>query len=163
MGDGALTRAQLDELTIEWRRWRAEQGAPIEPFNKAMGRAVPAGTTRDGALSTHDKALIKGIAAALHDEIEALKARITELEAGSMKYCGVHQPSLAYRKGHVVSYDGSAWCATRDVSVEKPGHGDGWQLMVKHGKDASTATPRNDTSATAAERTNGLHSNPRMR
>src|SRR4029450_4986883 len=94
---------------------------------------------------------------AVFEKLEHLEQRVAELESGTMKYCGVHHPSLAYRKGHVVSYDGSAWCATRDVSVERPGHGDGWQLMVKHGKDASTATPRNDTSATAAERTTGLH------
>jgi hypothetical protein len=67
---------------------------------------------------------------------KSARKRVAELESGTMKYCGVHQPSLAYRKGHVVSYDGSAWCATRDVSVERPGHGDGWQLMNSDSKPA---------------------------
>jgi hypothetical protein len=82
-----------------------------------------------------------------------------------MKYCGVHQASIAYRKGHVVTHDGSAWCATRDVSVERPGSGgDGWQLMVKHGKDAPTLSPRSETAVSAA-RNGPSHtmSNPRFR
>jgi hypothetical protein len=83
-------------------------------------------------------ALIQGVAPVLHEEIEALKAhiaaeiqkatapllaRIAELESSAMKYCGVHQASIAYRKGCVTTFDGAAWCATRDVSVEKPGRG----------------------------------------
>jgi hypothetical protein len=120
-------------------------------------------------LSARDIGLVQGVAEVIHElekQIERLEQRIVELEAGSMKYCGVHQASIAYRKGNVVTYDGSAWCATRDVSVEKPGHGDGWQLMVKHGKDApGVASPRCDAS-TAAHARNGSTlppSNPRMR
>jgi hypothetical protein len=157
MGDGALTKAQLDEVTAAWRRWRAERGEPVE--HKAMGRSAPA----EPALSPHDMALLKGISSAFHDEIEALKARIAELESGAMKYCGVHQASIAYRKGHVVTFDGAAWCDTRDVSVERPGHGDGWQLMVKSGRDMPTPSPHSDASATASQRVNGQHPNPRMR
>jgi hypothetical protein len=114
------------------------------------------------------KALMVGIAPALHElekQIAKLQARIVELESGAMKYCGVHQPSIAYRRGSVVTYDGSAWSATRDVSVERPGSGDGWQLMVKHGKDAATASPRSDAT-TAAHARNGSTlppSNPRFR
>jgi hypothetical protein len=159
MGDGALTKAQLDELTIEWRRWRAERGEPVEP--------VPAATKSvrsESALSSHDKALLRGIASAFHDEIEALKMRIAELESGTMKYLGVHQASIAYRKGNVVSYDGSAWCATRDVSVEKPGHGDGWQLMVKRGKDApAVSEPRADPAPPDARNGSFAPANPRFR
>ena len=136
MGEGALTKEQLDAANAEWLAWRKERDAPVAPKPAAKAlRTAP-------ALSQHDAALIKGIASAFHDEIEALKARISELESSSMTYLGVHQSSMAYRKGHVVTFDGSAWCATRDVSVEKPGHGDGWQLMVKHGKDAPAASPR---------------------
>jgi hypothetical protein len=121
-------------------------------------------------MDAHDiTALMAGIAPVIHAEIEALQkqiaaltARVAELESGSMKYCGVHQASMAYRKGHVVTFDGAAWCATRDVSVEKPGHGDGWQLMVKAARDA---TPRADASATASPRNGSSHSmsNPRFK
>ena len=152
MGEGALTKEQLDAANAEWLAWRKERDAPVAPKPAAKAlRTAP-------ALSQHDAALIKGIASAFHDEIEALKARISELESSSMTY--------------LVTFDGSAWCATRDVSVEKPGHGDGWQLMVKHGKDAPAASPRSDAAAAsprsdaaaASPRANGhLHPNPRMR
>jgi hypothetical protein len=93
-------------------------------------------------------AIVKGFAPVIKDEIEKaiapLVARILELENSGLKYLGVFQTSMAYRKGNVVTFDGAAWCATRDVSVEKPGSTDGWQLMIKSGRDASaaTATPR---------------------
>jgi hypothetical protein len=118
------------------------------------------------ALSSHDQGLLQGVAETLAPylkKIEALEQRVAELESGAMKYCGVHQPSLAYRKGNVVTYDGSAWCATRSVSAERPGSSDAWQLMVKHGKDAPVATLRSDTTETSSQRVNGVHSNPRMR
>ena len=78
-----------------------------------------------------------------------------------MKYCGVWQPSAAYQRGNVVTYDGSAWHATRAVAAERPGTSDGWQLMVKHGKDA--ANPRSDATAAASQRNGSLPANPRMR
>jgi hypothetical protein len=53
--------------------------------------------------------------------------------------------------------------ATRSVSAARPGSSDGWQLMVKHGKDAPTATPRSDAVATSNERKNGHFPNPRFR
>jgi hypothetical protein len=83
--------------------------------------------------------------------VKPLERRIAELEAGSMKYMGVYQPAQAYKRGHVVTCDGSAWCCTRDgVSAEKP-PGDGWQLMVKSG--IQTARPRE----------NGHYASPRPR
>lgn len=115
------------------------------------------------------KAIMAGIAPAIHDletKVAALSARITDLEAGSMKYCGVHQASLAYRKGDVVTFDGSAWCCTRSVSAERPGSSDAWQLMVKHGKDApGVSSPRSDATATSSQRNghSGVPANPRMR
>ena len=160
MGEGALTKEQLDAANAEWLAWRKERDAPVAPKPAAKAlRTAP-------ALSQHDAALIKGIASAF----KASAASV--LNVSSMTYLGVHQSSMAYRKGHVVTFDGSAWCATRDVSVEKPGHGDGWQLMVKHGKDAPAASPRSDAAAAsprsdaaaASPRANGhLHPNPRMR
>jgi hypothetical protein len=62
-------------------------------------------------------------------------------------------PLLLLLCGSVVTYDGSAFHATRDVSAERPGTTDAWQLMIKHGKDA--ASPRSDATATARPRENG--------
>src|SRR4051812_6939702 len=55
----------------------------------------------------------------LEQQVAELQNRVTELESSGLKYQGVHQASIAYRKGHVVTHDGAAWAATRDVSVEK--------------------------------------------
>jgi hypothetical protein len=121
-------------------------------------------------LSEHDRGLLKGIMdtfgpaiVALEKQVTALSARVLELESSGVKYLGVHQASIAYRKGHMVTYDGSIWCATRDVSVEKPGHGDGWQLACKSGRDA--ASPRPDASAASHPRngSGGVPANPRFK
>jgi hypothetical protein len=64
-------------------------------------------------------------------KLEQLEQRVAELEAGAMKYCGVYQPSASYQRGNVVTCDGSAFHATRNVSAERPGTTDAWQLMIK--------------------------------
>src|SRR5262245_53076792 len=94
----------------------------------------------------------------LEQKVDALSARVAELEASSLKYMGVYQTSGSYPRGSVGTQDGSAWHATRAVTAERPGASDGWQLMVKHGKDA--AGPRSET-ATANARVNGHYSRPR--
>ena len=154
--DVPLTKAQLDELTVSWRRWREEMGAPVDA-PKPAAKALPS------ALSTREKALLAGIAPIIHDletQTTELRARIAELESSTLKYCGVYQPSASYQRGCVVTCDGSAFHATRAVNSERPGTSDAWQLMVKHGKDAPTPTPRSET-ATAHPRENGHYSRPR--
>lgn len=75
---------------------------------------------------------------AVTESFQALKARVEELEAAPIRYRGVWQRADEYRRGHVVTDNGSAWCAIRNVPVgERPGSSAGWQLMVKAGKDAS--------------------------
>ena len=102
-----------------------------------------------------------GVAPHIHElekQIAALQARVDELETGTLKYCGVYQPSASYQRGSVVTFDGSA--STRAVTAERPGTTDGWQLMVKRGKDASsTPNPRSD-AAIARSRENGHYANP---
>ncbi|WP_131829894.1 hypothetical protein [Consotaella salsifontis] len=65
--------------------------------------------------------------------MEALNHRISELEQGGVKFCGVHQRALAYRKGSAVTSDGSLWIALRDASEgEQPGKApEAWQLAAK--------------------------------
>lgn len=79
-------------------------------------------------------ALAPVIAEFVGKAVEPLRARILELEKGGVKYCGVHQRALDYKRGSLVTHEGSAWCAlvdTRDV----PGRSDAWQLAVKAGRD----------------------------
>jgi hypothetical protein len=143
----------------------------LKEMQAALENAQPASfdtPTAKGApaLSSHDRGLLQGVAETLAPylkKIEQLEQRVAELESGSLKYCGVYQPSASYQRGNVVTCDGSAFHATRNVSAERPGSSDGWQLMIKHGKDAPAATPRSDTSETSAARVNGHHPNPRMR
>src|SRR5262245_30622928 len=92
------------------------------------------------------RAMLKEIADSALPRFEALGKRIAELEASGLRYMGVFQSSMSYQRGSVVTHDGSAWHATRAVTAERPGTSDGWQLMVKHGKDASTPNSRSDTA-----------------
>jgi hypothetical protein len=155
MGDAPLTKEELDRTAAEFAVWRKEICPP--PVD------APKPATRTHGVKAHDATLIKAIMSAVAPLIHELQTRIAELESSTLKYCGVYQPSASYQRGNVVTYDGSAFHATRAVSAERPGASDGWQLMIKHGKDAPTPTPRGDATATAATRVNGAHPNPRMR
>lgn len=72
----------------------------------------------------------------------ALERRVAQLEqqlgeGAPLKYAGVYQRSLSYLQGAVVTMNGSAWVALKDVPADsQPGAGGIWQLMVKHGRDA---------------------------
>jgi hypothetical protein len=71
------------------------------------------------------------------DQIKELNDRLLAVESGGIRYCGVWQKAMGYPRGSVVTSDGSAWCALKDVpDGEKPGASECWQLMVKAGKDA---------------------------
>jgi hypothetical protein len=66
MGDGPLTKDELDQTVVEHRKWCAEHGAP-----KPAAKALP-------ALTRRDKALLAGIAPVIHEleqQIAALQAR----------------------------------------------------------------------------------------
>ncbi len=158
-----LTKEQLDRETREWREDLASRGHDVDAPADCKGslqttKAVP---------TVHNAELIKAIARgfaptihALEKQIAKLEQRIEELESSGLKYCGTHQCSMDYRKGHATTYEGALWVATRDVSAERPGHGDGWQLAVKSGRDAATMNPRSDATSAAA-RVNGHYSQPR--
>lgn len=74
-------------------------------------------------------------------KLDALSARIVELEAGGIHYCGVYQRSgVTYRKGSLVTADGSGWIALREAKEgEAPGASSAWQLAIKRGKDGRDA------------------------
>lgn len=57
--------------------------------------------------------------------------------AGGLKFAGVWQRAQSYGKGNVVTHEGSAWVALKDVPEgSRPAYDlDSWQLMVKAGRD----------------------------
>lgn len=89
-------------------------------------------TTLSGAI----KALQEWIA----QQISDVARRLDQLEASGIKFAGVWQRATGYRRGCVVTHQGSAWCAIRDHDEpEEPGKSDAWQLMVKRGADGKDA------------------------
>jgi hypothetical protein len=70
------------------------------------------------------------------EQVNPLKKQIAELEAGGIKYCGVYQRAIQYRRGDVVTYDGSMFCAVGNPPLgESPNQGLNWQLAAKRGRD----------------------------
>jgi hypothetical protein len=67
--------------------------------------------------------------------LDALEARQTALESRGLAYVGVFQRAATYRRGSVVTHEGSAWIATVDAEGVEPGDGKIWQLLVKRGRD----------------------------
>jgi hypothetical protein len=78
----------------------------------------------------------------LTDRIAVLEKRIEEFERGGFEYRGIYQRAQAYRRGQVVTHDGSMWVAAKDT-VLPPGAPEGmneWTLAVKRGRDGKDAT-----------------------
>jgi len=70
--------------------------------------------------------------------IAALETRSAELEEGGVRYCGVHQRALAYKRGSMVTSGGGVFIAVTDVPPgELPAKSVNWQLAVKPGRDAA--------------------------
>jgi hypothetical protein len=118
----------------EWREDCAARSHPVAPVTKSAPSAALV------------NAIMKGIAPFIHDlekQIAALQARVWLTLNSAPEILRRVSALLSYQRGNVVTCHGSVFHASRAVSAERPGATDGWQLMVKHGKDASaTATPR---------------------
>lgn len=72
----------------------------------------------------------------LLNEVIDLNERMTSLEATGVKYRGVWQAADEYRRGDMVTHDGSVFHCNADTRA-KPGNGSTtWSLAVKHGRDA---------------------------
>lgn len=71
----------------------------------------------------------------MKSELKDLRERIEALEAHPLKYLGTYERGQMYAKNAVVTHGGSMWIALRPTQ-QIPGPGDGWQLCVKHGRDA---------------------------
>jgi hypothetical protein len=61
----------------------------------------------------------------------ALQKRVDAIETKGIKYAGVWQRAQDYKRGDVVTHDGSAWVAIAEETRAAPGATQGWQLMVK--------------------------------
>jgi hypothetical protein len=67
----------------------------------------------------------------LANHVAALEARLAAVEGHGIKYAGVWQRAQDYKRGDVVTHDGSAWVALAVETRAQPGATDGWQLLVK--------------------------------
>jgi hypothetical protein len=123
MGDGPLTKAMLEEMTVEWHRWRAEIGEPLEPV--AATKSV----------TTSTKGVVKGIIDAiapvivnLEKQVSALQARVEELERKG--YVGIWKEGKEYSSQSECTHDGARWISHKRTN-DKPGTSADWSLMEK--------------------------------
>ena len=74
----------------------------------------------------------------LRAEVSSLKSQLVEIEAKGIFYQGVFQKAQQYKRGAMVTSDGSLFAAVRDtLPGEMPGTAsDAWQLCCKKGRDA---------------------------
>jgi hypothetical protein len=55
--------------------------------------------------------------------------------APGLKYAGLWIEGQCYTPGEIVTHGGSAWHCDVETTARPGGPGDGWQLMVKRGRD----------------------------
>ncbi|MGB3501861.1 MAG: hypothetical protein WBA44_09570 [Mesorhizobium sp.] len=86
-------------------------------------------------------ALIEGARRYIDEALNGFNARIKALETASheLKFMGVHQRALDYRRNNLITHDGSLWIALKDTPSGKPGASDDWQLVAKRGADMRDA------------------------
>ena len=73
----------------------------------------------------------------LRADVSSLKLQLAEIETRGIHYQGVFQKAQQYRRGAMVTADGSLFAAIRDtLPGEMPGTAsDAWQLCCKKGRD----------------------------
>ncbi|MBB2698995.1 UNVERIFIED_ORG: hypothetical protein GGI66_003672 [Rhizobium esperanzae] len=88
------------------------------------------------------KPMSRGEAYQLLDALKSVllehQARLDAMESHGVRYCGVYQKALSYRRGDVVTASSSMWTALRDTAEgEQPGKAlDAWQLSAKAARPA---------------------------
>lgn len=89
----------------------------------------------------------------LRKEIEELKNKAAELQAGGVKFASMHQRGNGYKRGEICSYDNSLWVALVDVKpMEIPGKCAAWQLALRGQPDARQPTKGGPRPETTVER-----------
>ncbi|MBX3704624.1 MAG: hypothetical protein KF822_12685 [Steroidobacteraceae bacterium] len=81
------------------------------------------------------RTLVEGLTEELAGKFGAIERRLAELESRQVRYVGVYESGRRYRKGELVTHDGSVWHCEAATEA-KPGTTDAWVLAVKRGKDA---------------------------
>jgi hypothetical protein len=86
--------------------------------------------------------LLRALAVFVKERVEQacapLRERIVELEKRGVDYKGTYQRATVYRRGDIVTVDGSMFVAITDIEPnEEPGKGGKWVLAVKRGQDAA--------------------------
>ena len=154
MGDGALTKEQLDAEMAEWIAWRKERDAP-----KPAAKSVPASAARPRNAVLIDS-IIKAVAphvVALEKQVSELQMRVAELERKG--YVGIWRDGKEYSPQSEVTHDGARWICHKRTS-DKPGKSGDWTMIEK----SEPAQARSDATEAAIPRENGhLPANPRLR
>jgi hypothetical protein len=122
----------------------AEPPLPVEHVDESASYRIPDAITAraNGSNGPHvvatglsDEiitALANGLVPFLRELLEPLKQRIDELaQRPVLEDAGAWQERAFYRRGHVVSFKGSAWVCQQANSNTRPGKSDIWRLMVK--------------------------------
>ena len=91
---------------------------------------------RQGLTDSEWRALIEGIAEGcrqmIKDALNPLETRIAQLELHGIQYWGVYQRAAEYKRGDVVSHNGTMWVAITGVPPnENPGVSALWVLADK--------------------------------
>ncbi|MER9967546.1 transposase [Mesorhizobium sp. M0060] len=130
----------MDNIDPEILAKMKAQQPRIDALAKAMAGDLTAEQLAQPASKRLVHLLIADLVVVMRDglikQVKDLQARVVELEAGGVKYCGTWQRALPYRKGTVATSGGSMWIALRDtVEGEQPGKAlDAWQLSAKDAK-----------------------------
>jgi hypothetical protein len=98
------------------------------PFFESVSRATTPKFSGAPATRTELWQLI----ALLADKVQKLDKRLHELEARTLKYCGVWRAGESYCPDNFVTDHGGLWCARR-TTTSRPGADDSWTLAVKRG------------------------------
>jgi hypothetical protein len=72
---------------------------------------------------------------ALEAEVAGLRVESKKLVARGVIYRGVYASADEYKRGDLVTFDGSMWHANEETR-ERPGKSSAWTLAVKRGRDA---------------------------
>lgn len=103
--------------------------------------------TRKAEIESLMKAIAPVLKRYIGDQLEPLRKRLDALERRAdaaeergLEYRGIWQRAAAYRRGDVVTADGSLFVAIKAVGPgEQPGKSEDWQLCVKRGRDGKDA------------------------
>lgn len=103
----------------------------IRELARGNGQVIREYVEKKLAPILEDLAAVRGELAALQNVVRSEK---------SLKYRGVHEPSVAYDIGDTVTHGGSLWHCN-SLTKERPGEGSkAWTLTVKRGRDGKDLT-----------------------